>query len=180
MIVEPARGVEAYPFADDGRIPNSRLPLLAYRRALPAADRADAAAPAFERLFARHGWSGAWRDGVFPFRHFHSTTHEVLGVAGGWAELRFGGEAGRTLRLAAGDAVVIPAGVGHKLERSGAGFLVVGAYPGGRGWDVRRGEPGERDAVMANLARVPLPELDPIRGTDGPVPNAWAEDPRRP
>lgn len=177
MIVEPPGADETHLFADDGRIPNSRLPLLVYRQAL-AADKAEGAA-AFERLFARHGWSGAWRDGIFPFHHFHSNAHEALGIARGWAEVRFGGEAGRTLRLAAGDAVAIPAGVGHKHERSSPDFLVVGAYPGGCDWDLRRGEPGERDAVMANLARVPLPALDPIHGKSGPLPVAWA-GPRQP
>ncbi len=164
---------EAHRFADDGRIPNSPLPLLLYRGALGEDGGGGDPAAAFERLFARHGWSGAWRDGIFPFHHFHSTSHEVLGVARGWAEVRLGGEGGAALRLAAGDAVVIPAGVGHKLEREGAGFLVVGAYPGGADWDVRRGDPAERGAVMANLARVPLPEQDPVRGGRGPLLEAW-------
>lgn len=171
MTNEPTQEVETSRFADDGRIPNSRLPLLVFRSAL-APGSADPAA-AFERLFARHGWLGAWRDGIFAFHHFHSTTHEVLGVARGWAEVRFGGEAGATQHLAAGDVVVIPAGVGHKHERSSDDFLVVGAYPDGRDWDVRRGEPGERPTVMANLAAVPLPGQDPVHGADGPLLDAW-------
>lgn len=167
----PPTSGETLHFADDGRIPNSPLPLLLLRRALPEGT-SDAAA-AFEALFARHGWTGAWRDGIFPYHHFHSTTHEVLGVARGWAEVCFGGPEGTVARLAAGDVAVIPAGVGHKLERSGDGFLVVGAYPDGRDWDVRRGDPGERETVMANLARVSLPATDPVHGADGPLLAAW-------
>lgn len=32
----------------------------------------------FEMRFAENGWTGAWRDGVFDYHHFHVTTHEVL------------------------------------------------------------------------------------------------------
>src|SRR5580704_15947769 len=94
-------------FEDDGMIPNSRLPLLVYRAAVPA----DAAA--IERVFAANRWPPAWRNGVHPFHHFHSTAHEVLGVARGEATVLFGGPAGRVLSLRAGDVAVLPAGVGH-------------------------------------------------------------------
>jgi uncharacterized protein YjlB len=160
---------ETYRFTDDGRIPNSGLPLLLYRGVLGG--EVDPAS--FEALFARHGWLGAWRNGIYPYHHFHSTSHEVLGVARGWADVRLGGENGRSLRLSAGDVVVIPAGVGHKHEASSSGFLVVGAYPDGRDWDVRRGDPGERDAVLANLAQVPMPAADPVHGHDGPLRAIW-------
>jgi uncharacterized protein YjlB len=162
--------VETHRFADDGRIPNSPLPLLVYRAALSGADLADAA----ERLFADHGWLGAWRDGIFAYHHFHSTSHEVLGIAAGRARVRFGGEAGETLELRAGDVVVVPAGVGHRLERGSPELLVVGAYPEGRSWDVRRGDPSERAEVMANLAAVPLPAADPVEGAGGALHGAWA------
>ncbi|MBO0711928.1 MAG: cupin, partial [Acetobacteraceae bacterium] len=57
---------ETFVFADDGRIPNSRLPLLLYRRALAA----DAAT--MEHVFFQNGWSNSWRDGIFDYHHFHS------------------------------------------------------------------------------------------------------------
>lgn len=71
-------------------IPNSPLPLLIYRGVV-AAENADPAA-AFERLFAGNGWVGAWRNGIYGFPHYHTTAHEVLGIARGWAQVRFGGE----------------------------------------------------------------------------------------
>ncbi len=64
---------ESYHFADDGKFPNSALPLLVYRAALPA----DPAA--MERAFAANGWSNSWRDGIFRYHHFHSIAHEVSG-----------------------------------------------------------------------------------------------------
>ena len=166
---------EAHRFADDGRIPNSPLPVLIYRGVLDR-KHGDLAA-AFEALFAGHDWRGAWRDGIYPFHHFHSTTHEVLGVARGRAQLRLGGEGGRSFDLLPGDAVVIPAGVGHMNEGSTGDLLVVGAYPEGRSWDLRRGDPAERAEVLTNLGCVPLPETDPVHGREGPLPALW---PKRP
>src|SRR5271156_5067611 len=90
-------------FADDGAIPNSDLPLLVYRNAVPADPEA------IEALFAANRWPPAWRDGVHPFHHFHSNAHEVLGVARGEATVLFGGPGGRVLKLHAGDVAVLPA-----------------------------------------------------------------------
>ena len=46
-------------------------------------------------------------------------------------------------------------------------MLVVGAYPPGQDWDLRRGDPAEHDEVVANIARVPDPPADPVTG--GPI-----------
>lgn len=156
----------AYRFADDGRIPNHPLlPLLAYRGVLDAGivDRA----AAFEALFARHGWGGLWRNGIYDFHHYHSTAHEVLGIAAGRVRVCFGGEHGTALALAAGDAVLIPAGVGHRNLGASADLLVVGGYPAGQRADLRRGVPADRPAALANIAAVPLPPRDPVTGRHG-------------
>ncbi len=82
-----------YHFADDGYIPNHpQLPVLIYRGVATVA----AGAAACERLFARHGWGGTWRDGIYPFHHYHSTAHEVLGVAAGQAPSTLVGHAANT------------------------------------------------------------------------------------
>jgi uncharacterized protein YjlB len=161
---------EALTLDDDGGIPNSSLPVLLYHDALDGA----AGAPAYEELFAAHGWLGAWRDGIFQFHHFHSTAHEVLGIARGTVDVMLGGPNGRQLALAAGDVVVLPAGTGHRNMASSADLLVVGAYPNGMRWDLRRGDPAERDEVLANIARVPLPDQDPVRGRDGQLLELWS------
>ena len=158
---------ETFIFAGDGWIPNSRLPLLVYRRALPT----DPAA--IERHFTAHDWSGGWRNGIYSFHHFHSTAHEVLGIASGAAEVRFGGSGGQTLRVEAGDVVVIPAGVAHCKQGTSGGLLVVGAYPGGAEYDLKRGDPAEHDAAVRNVSRVPLPAQDPVYGRGGPLLRLW-------
>lgn len=59
-------------------------------------------------------------------------------------------------------------------KSSTANLLVVGAYPNGMQWDPRRGDPAERDEVLANIAAVPLPDSDPVRGPDGPLTKVWS------
>lgn len=165
-------GTETYVFADDGLVPNNRLPLIVRRGAVPP--EAEDLAAAFERLFARNGWTGIWRDGIFDYTHYHSTAHEVLGVAKGSASVRFGGESGEAVGLATGDVAVIPAGVSHALVNSGRDLVVVGAYAGGREWDVVRNDPKAIAAARERIAAVPLPGADPVDGESGPLLKLWS------
>src|SRR5690606_27477925 len=111
---------------------------------------------------------------VYPFHHYHSNAHEVLGIASGSARLLLGGPRGREFEVRAGDVIVIPAGVAHRQLSKSGDFLVVGGYPAGHGSpDLRRGEPGERPAADLRIARVPLPDSDPVRGPQGPLPEHW-------
>ncbi len=152
-----------------GAIPNSALPLLIYRGAELAADPVRA-----ERAFAGNGWRGAWRNGIFDFHHFHSTAHEVLAIVGGSATVTLGGPGGPSLEVGRGDVLVLPAGTGHCSQGAGDDLLVVGAYPDGMAWDIRRGDPDENDEVMANIAAVPIPSADPVHGPEGPLRELWA------
>ena len=159
---------ESVTFADDGAIPNSRLPLLVYRRAVPADP------DAIERLFGENAWPPAWRDGVHPFHHFHSNAHEVLGFARGEATVLFGGPSGQVLIARAGDVIVVPAGVGHCNQSQSADLLVVGAYPANTSRpDLRRGKAAEHMASVRAIADVPLPQADPVRGPGGPLLRIW-------
>jgi uncharacterized protein YjlB len=166
-VVQP----EQFRFNDDGVFPNSVLPLLVYRQAL-LADGQDPAS-LFEERFAGNDWCNSWRNGVYPFAHYHSTTHEILGVYCGAAMLRLGGEHGRNLDVQSGDVIVIPAGVAHQKIDASSDFAVVGAYPDGRDWDLMRGLPGERPKADRKIATLPIPENDPIYGGDGPLRQIW-------
>ncbi len=163
--------VEAVTLSDDGAIPNSPLPVVLYHGVPQAHD-----ATSCEELFAHYGWLGAWRDGIFSFHHFHSTTHEVLGIVRGQAAVILGGPNGRRFELVPGDVAVLPAGTGHCNARSSSDLLVVGSYPNGMRWDLRRGDPGERDEVLANIRAVPLPDSDPVSGQEGPLVELWRRD----
>lgn len=165
--------VREYYFEDDGRIPNNPgLPLLVYPRVLGASDRSPSRC---KELLAQSGWGGAWVNGVFSYHHYHSSAHEVLCVVGGNASIAFGGPEGEKIEVEAGDAVVIPAGVGHCDAGSSGDFTVIGAYPRGQeSYDLRIGEEGERPAVLENIRNVPLPEADPLLGEEGLLLRHWS------
>jgi uncharacterized protein YjlB len=166
-IVQP----EQFNFKDDGIFPNSPLPLLFYRQAL--ALNTEEPASIFEQRFAENEWTNSWRNGVYTFPHYHSTSHEVLGVYSGAATLRLGGNDGRNVEVQAGDVIVIPAGVAHQNLDASDDFGVVGAYHGGREWDLLRGLPGERPKADQNVAALPVPNNDPVYGGKGPLRQIW-------
>ncbi|HEX9512652.1 MAG TPA: cupin domain-containing protein [Puia sp.] len=171
MASEPVRIQPALLyFKDDGRIPNSKYPLLLYRNAF--AERDDKGAEWLEQEFASHNWTNTWRWGIYTFHHYHSNTHEVLGVFKGSGLLHLGGENGQKVTVQAGDIIVIPAGVGHKCISSD-GLTVVGAYPNGLSPDLNRGEPGERPGTDKNIAAVSFPATDPLLGQTEGLRKLW-------
>ncbi|HYE49255.1 MAG TPA: cupin domain-containing protein [Azospirillaceae bacterium] len=170
-----AREPEILRLGPGAGVPNNpRMPLLVYRRVLSEDEPAGGdLAAGFERLFAANGWTGAWRDGIYDYHHFHCDAHEVLGIARGRALVRFGGEDGVDARVEAGDVVVVPAGVGHKRLEASPDLLVVGAYPGGRDPDMHRPDPVALDRLAAAAASVPVPDADPVQGPDGALVRLW-------
>jgi uncharacterized protein YjlB len=159
-------------FEQSEGIPNNPdLPVVVYRDVEEIVD--DPAA--CERLFHANRWGGSWRNGIFPFHHYHSNAHEVLGIVSGEARVTLGGPDGEELTVKPGDVLVLPAGTGHKRDDATAGLLVVGAYPPGQeDYDLRRGDPAELPEARRNIAAVALPEADPVAGAEGPgMLSAW-------
>lgn len=164
--------MRAIHLSDDGLIPNSPLPLLVYQQALT--DPANRAA-AFEKLFADNGWHRGWRNGIYSFRHYHSTAHEVLGVAQGSVRVEFGGPDGESLDLVVGDAVLIPAGVSHCNLGASDDLLIIGAYPdGGQMEDLCRDTEADRLGALPRLPRVARPASDPVVGAGG-LQSLWGD-----
>ena len=159
----------ALMFADDGSIPNNpRLPLLVYRGAIDLTGTPDPER-VVERAFADHGWGDMWRNGIYPYVHYHSMIHEALGIARGSAKLRLGGNKGRTVMASAGDVVVVPAGVGHECLTASSTFLVVGAYPPTGTYNECRGSFQEHDRAIAFIRRVGTPKQHPLYGSREPL-----------
>lgn len=159
--------VVAHLLARGTEIPNHpRWPLLVY----PAVLR-NPTPEAFEELFARHRWPAAWRDGVFPFHHYHPDGHEALGIYSGEVTVQFGGEDGVVVSARPGDVIVLPAGTGHKKLASRGSLGIVGAYPEGRSPDTRRS--AFSDKTLDAISAVPLPACDPVYGAGGPLFTYW-------
>lgn len=162
---------ETYFFEDDGSIPNNPdLPLLLYPDAL-SDDHTDASA--CRELLNEQNWSNEWVNGIYSYHHYHSTTHEVLAVLSGSATVKMGGEQGKELSISKGDVIVIPAGVGHCNLGSSVDFRVMGAYPGGQGYDLCTGKDDERPQVLENIKNVAIPDLDPVTGEKEPLHQKW-------
>lgn len=164
---------ETYPSAPRGLVPNSRLPLLVHRGAVPGGG-----ADALTGRLRANGWLNNWRyPGVYEYAHFHSTTHEALGCAAGWMEVVVFGRGGTRLRVEAGDVAVVPAGVSHEMVGRSDDVMMVGGYPEGRDWDNIRDdlltEEG-RDAAAKRIMMLPIPARDPATGE---AMAAWLEAP---
>jgi uncharacterized protein YjlB len=162
--------VETLALAPGNDVPNSALPVMLYRAALPPGPDL---ASRFEQRFARNGWRGLWRNGIFAYHHFHDDAHEVLGIAAGHALVQLGGEAGPEVAIEAGDVVVLPAGTGHKRLSSSADLLVIGGYPAGQERPAIKSGGESGPDVAARAAEVPLPTSDPVEGADGALLRAW-------
>jgi uncharacterized protein YjlB len=155
------------------RIPNTSIqnkPLLIYHSAFNASA---------SQLSARLEEIGAvvpqWQYTMYRQTHFHSNTHEVLGVISGRARLCFGGEEnpGRVEpTVEQGDLMIVPAGVSHRLleDLSGGSFKMLGAYPPGKSWDMNYGKESEsEEEVKKNIASQAWFDRDPLYGKDGPA-----------
>jgi uncharacterized protein YjlB len=163
----------AHRFADDGRIPNNpTLPFLLYRGGIDLSGSPDPE-KLIEETFGDNGWGNMWRNGIFPYVHYHSMIHEVLGVARGRAKVRFGGEQGAEIDIAPGDIAVLPAGTGHQCLKQTKDLVVIGAYPPSGKYNLCRGTNAEHAKALISIRKVPLPATDPAFGPKGPLIALW-------
>jgi uncharacterized protein YjlB len=160
-------------FDDNGYVPNNpKFPFLYYRNVVSLTEAPDPAA-VLESLFKTNGWTGAWRNGIYDYVHFHPRTHEVLGVARGRARVRFGGNRGKAVNLRSGDVVILPAGTGHQALKASKDLLVVGAYPVSGTYDESRARPADHARALRMIPKVRAPTKDPIFGRKGPLKKLW-------
>jgi uncharacterized protein YjlB len=164
-----------FRFTFDGEVPNNALPALVYKTAVHLTPSDDPEGE-IEGLFKRNGWGrDMWRNGVYPYVHYHPKIHEVLGITRGSAVLRIGGDGGETLTAWPGDVLVLPAGTGHQRLSASEDFCVVGAYPPQGEYTLCRA--GDQEAYVRGLQttpEVPVPASDPVHGIGGPLCQLWA------
>lgn len=163
--------VETFRFDGGDRIPNNPdLPVLFMHGAIDPGQ----GPAAIRRRLEANGWGGTWQYTVFDFHHYHPNAHEVLAVAEGWADLTLGGPDGETVRVEAGDVLVLPAGTGHRRAEASPDFLVCGGYPRGQeDYETVRIDQPSQDNVRERIAAVPRPGSDPICGATGPLVRLW-------
>lgn len=155
-------------FEDDGTIPNNpSLGVAIYTGVFQ--NNPDT----IEDTFNSNGWTNSWTNGVFDYHHYHSNTHEALGVRSGSAVILLGGENGQELEVTVGDVAVLPAGTGHKKISASDDFQIVGAYPGGVSPNKKTGKADERPYVLEDIQNTPLPQTDPVYGNEGPLVENW-------
>ena len=80
--------------------------------------------------------------------------------------VRFGGDNGTELDLAAGDVAILPAGTGHQCLSSSDDFSVVGAYPPGPPMQITRPTPENHAKALKTIPEVKLPKTDPVTGDE--------------
>lgn len=162
--------VQTYYFEANHGIPNHpTLPVLLYPQALQAKPTDT------ESIFNQNHWLNSWTNGVFNYHHYHSNAHEVLGVISGQVTVQLGGEEGQLFTMYAGDVVVLPAGTGHKRISASPDFRIVGAYPDGMSYNTHTATETEKEhaTALAEISHVPLPKMDPIYGSQGPLLKYW-------
>ena len=156
---------------DDGVVPNNPLlPVVL----LAGATEPGAPPPHVMALFEANGWRRTWHYTVFDYQHYHPNAHEALAVVAGWADIQLGGPSGDIHRVVEGDVMMLPAGTGHCRIDARDDFAVVGGYPPGQeDREIVRAIAQNRRDASERIARVGLPETDPVFGADGPLVKAW-------
>lgn len=165
-----------YRLSDNGIFPNSHLPALLYKKVFTTSENSS---KAIIQAFAKNNWTNNWTGGVYTYHHYHSITHEALGIYKGQTVLQLGGEDGIKLTVEAGDVLIIPAGVAHKNLGKENDISCVGGYPNGQDFDINKGNAGERPGTDRNIAAVPLPETDPVTGKSGGLTTIWKSAPQQ-
>lgn len=162
-----------HKFTDDGRIPNNpTLPLVLYRGGIDLTGSPDPE-NLIEKAFAANGWGNLWRNGIYPYPHYHSMIHEAMGIARGRATVRFGGEHGQDIEIVPGDVIILPAGTGHQCLKQTPTLVVIGAYPPSGKYNLCRGSKAEHTSALVTIPKVPPPAVDPVFGPEGPLLTLW-------
>ncbi|RII08376.1 hypothetical protein CUC08_Gglean007786 [Alternaria sp. MG1] len=168
---------EQYALSSSTHVPNNILPALIYRDVLPVPVNPELS----KRLCERNGWEkrGEWGEITIP--HFHPNTHECYAIIRGSSRLALGRSKehdamdGIEVNVRTGDVIVIPAGVSHRSIESEEGFRYIGVYPkAAPRWRNNHCEGDEpMDALCLEVSNVPIPDSDPVFGTNGPLCQIW-------
>ncbi|VUC29918.1 unnamed protein product [Clonostachys rosea] len=186
----------AFFFHPTKYVPNSKLPVLLYRNALPFPLEEDIVKEFLESNHWIHG--GTWN--AVPRHHFHPNTHECYGIAivEGSSELLIGvgpldsETDGEVIHVESGDVIVLPAGVSHCSKSFSHDYRYLGAYPkviqaillfsfisnyatkDSLKWKNEYGRDQSRfESLASESSSVSVPDWDPVNGHLGPLSKLW-------
>lgn len=160
--------ITIFYFDKNGYIPNNpTLPVLLYKKIFRNNE------DKIENTLIANNWRNIWVNGVYDFHHYHSNTHEVLGVLKGAGLLLIGGESGSKIIVNSGDILVLPAGTGHKKLSATVDFQVIGAYPDGKEYNLKQNTIEDIEGAVEEIKKVPVPSTDPVYGKGGLLVKAW-------
>lgn len=165
--------VEAFYAKENKPFPNNEWPVLHYPGAVLHLLREPNPAQAVLKLFEQNGYTNGWVNGIHPFHHFHSNSHEVLGCVSGEARVQLGGPGAEVYTFSKGDVLLLPAGTAHKRLDATDDFQIVGAYPGGQDFDMQKGEAADYEKMKENVKATAVPHSDPVEGENGAVKKYW-------
>ncbi|MDB5192659.1 MAG: hypothetical protein JWQ96_2222 [Segetibacter sp.] len=170
-IINPDAKLRIHNFSPDKGFPNNmKLPVLYYQNVLALNETSE---QEVKDLFEKNGWSNFWTDSIKTEHHFHSNSHVAMAILKGNCMIQLGGEDGSIQKLTTGDVLLIPVGVAHKNVGESEDFLCLGAYPKGQDHDMKEGKMEEKGEAEEEIAKVELPDFDPIFGDKGPVKEHW-------
>lgn len=178
-------------------VPNSPLPVLVYRSAVPLDQNPDSVCKTIEP----NDWFKGGTFKHYPAHHYHSVTHECYAIFKGSSRLLLGrgpldpaDKDDLLIDLNIGDAIVLPAGVAHCNIESSDDYEYVGLYPkvweklelqkiaadfaqGSPHWDNNFCKADIKETREKEIAAraVPIPGSDPIFGTGGPLVKIWTQ-----
>jgi uncharacterized protein YjlB len=162
---------EVFYFKEDGITPNNTLPVIVYRDVLKSDKiKSDTS---LKILFESNKWTNNWADIIMTENHYHSTTHEVIGVNKGQVTLKISGKEGRVFTIKSGDVILIPAGVGHFSLSNETSYEAIGGYPNGAEWDVIFDEVDKYGEAIERINQLSIPKTDPVFGVKGYLFKYW-------
>lgn len=167
--------VEKHVLAPSEGTPNSALPMIIYRGAIPPTGDLERDIATTSDFLAKNGWKIVWytEKGLHPFHHFHSNAHEIVWVARGHQRGMFGGPNGLDAKVYSGDLIVLPAGTGHHGFERTDNLYMIGGYPKGVGrGNLIKSEECQPESFVNEIVGVPVP-ADPLTGGAGALTEAW-------
>ncbi len=79
--------IKTLTFKKNNFFPNSALPVLICQKAIELPKQKHVAGDMLQTIFTKNKWGNSWGNGIYDFHHYHSNTHECMGIAAGVQKL---------------------------------------------------------------------------------------------